>query len=950
MNTSTQIGAAAVIGNTYSWSSSPAGFASTVANPTVTPLGTTIYTLVETITATGCSKTNSMTVTVNASPNTSAIAGKQTPGCNESGVTYSVSLTSGSSYAWTVPSGAIITAGATGPNNNQIIVSFGTTNGDITVVETNANSCPGTTKKLSINLVGCDLNADFTGTPLTVCQGSTVTFINTSTGSTGSATYIWNFGTGATPATATTNGPHVVSYSTSGQKTVSLIITEGASKTETKTNYINVLPTVTIAAFSPATSSRCQGAGIVTTTTTATNNSAAIGYSLDAASLAGGNTINSSTGAVTYAANWSGATTITASVAGCNGPVTTTHVGTTAPTVSPVVSIAITSGSNPTCSGSPVIFTATPANGGTNPSYQWKKGSTIVGTNSAIYTDDATAAGSISVVMTTSLDCVTSTTATSNTIDLTITSPGQWLGKTSNWDDPSNWCGGVPTSSTNISIPKAKEVTQPTIGVSTSASCNNITIADGATLTIASDATGTGSLIISGTVSGAGSAFVNRYMNTDAWHIVASPVSGQSIGDFLSSNPNIAENVDNPAIRGMMDYNPGLNKWNDYFTKSNTNNLETGKGFSIRTDASSAVTFTGKLNAATVPVGGLLSDRWNCIGNPYTSAIGINNSSSSAANFLNVNAIASPNLHPSYGAIYIWDNGDGNNGELGKYTIISNTPGYGNMTPYHVQQGQAFMVLMNETTTSTSVSFTSAMQTHLPDLALKSAESAWPIIKLEATVNNLMSSTILAFNDRMTKGLDVTYDAGLLRGGSDLVLYSKLVQDNGIPFAIQALPDNDFSKMIVPIGIESKTSGEVVFSSESISLPSDCQVILEDKLNKTFTNLSQKDYKTSIAANSVIPDRFQIHTSYLTTGLNAANLAGQLTAYAIRNVEIHVKGKVSKQAVATLYDIHGRVILVKNLEEGSLNVIQTPNIKTAIYLLFVNDNGKSQSFKIPVKE
>ena len=41
---------------------------------------------------------------------------------------------------------------------------------------------------------------------------------------------------------------------------------------------------------------------------------------------------------------------------------------------------------------------------------------------------------------------------------------------------------------------------------------------------------------------------------------------------------------------------------------------------------------------------------------------------------------------------------------------------------------------------------------------------------------------------------------------------------------------------------------------------------------------------------------------------------------------------------------------MKNLEEGSLNVILTSNIQTAIYLLFVNNNGKSQGFKIPVSE
>jgi hypothetical protein len=886
-------------------------------------------------------------VTSYASPNTSAIAGKQIPGCNESGVTYSVSLTTGSSYAWTVPSGAIITAGGTGPNNNQITVSFGSTNGDISVVETNTNSCSGTTKKLSINLVGCGLNPDFTGTPLTVCQGSTVTFANTSTGTTGSTIYSWDFGTGATPATATTSGPHVVSYSTSGQKTVSLTITDGASITKTKTNYITVDSNVTIAAFSPASSTRCQGAGIVTTTTTATNNSAAIVYSLDAASLAGGNTINSSTGAVTYSAGWSGKTTITASVDGCNSPATTTHVVTTTTTLSPSVKIAVTSGSIPTCSGSSVTFTATPINGGTTPSYQWKKGSTNVGTNSATYTDDATAAGSISVVMTTSLDCATSQTATSNVIDLLVNSPGQWLGITSNWDDASNWCGGVPTSSTNVSIPSG--VIQPVIGVSTSASCSNIAIANGAILNIASDATGTGSMIISGIVSGEGTAMVQRYMTTNAWHIVASPVSGQPIDDFLATNPNVA--ADETDARGMMDYNPALNEWNNYFTDgtNGTNKLETGKGFSMRTYADIEVTFNGKLQYGDLTVTSLTPTLWNCVGNPYSSAIAINaNSTNGSDDFLNANAIASQNLDPSYSAIYVWDRPDASNGVSDEYTIISNTPVFGTDAAYDVQQGQAFMVKMN--TLATSIDFNSNMQFHGPALPLKSTNGIWSIVKLNASISNQKSYTTIAFNNGMTKGLDPTYDAGLLRGGSDLVLYSKLVEDNGIPFAIQALPSDDFSNLIIPIGIESKTGGELVFSSEIMNLPSTCQLILEDKVNKTFTDLSINEYVTTLAANSSGSDRFRIHTSYVTTKLGNGALLDNLSAYAVRNVEIRVKGKVSKQAIATLYDLQGRTVLVKTLEEGSLNIIQTPNIKTAVYMLSIQDNGKTASFKIPVNE
>jgi uncharacterized repeat protein (TIGR01451 family) len=109
-----------------------------------------------------------------------------------------------------------------------------------------------------------------------------------------------------------------------------------------------------------ATSSRCQGAGTVTYTATASN-STGISYSLDATSLAGGNTINSSTGAVTYLAGWTGTSTITATATGCNGPTTSTHTATTNPTIgTPVFTLGATS--NRCIGAGSVTYTASATN------------------------------------------------------------------------------------------------------------------------------------------------------------------------------------------------------------------------------------------------------------------------------------------------------------------------------------------------------------------------------------------------------------------------------------------------------------------------------------------------------------------------------------------------------------------------------------------------------------
>ena len=85
------------------------------------------------------------------------------------------------------------------------------------------------------------------------------------------------------------------------------------------------------------------------------------------------------------------------------------------------VSIALTSGSNPSCAGSSLTFTATPTNGGTAPTYQWKVNGNNVGTGSTYTTSALTNGQIVTCVMTSNLPGVTSNPATSNALTITIT-------------------------------------------------------------------------------------------------------------------------------------------------------------------------------------------------------------------------------------------------------------------------------------------------------------------------------------------------------------------------------------------------------------------------------------------------------------------------------------------------------------------------------------------------
>ena len=92
--------------------------------------------------------------------------------------------------------------------------------------------------------------------------------------------------------------------------------------------------------------------------------------------------------------------------------------GTTS-TVVPSVSILSNAASNIFCTGQTVTFTANPVNGGSTPSYQWKKNGTNIGTNSATCNYSSLSNNDvITVVMTSNLPCVSTATATSNALTM----------------------------------------------------------------------------------------------------------------------------------------------------------------------------------------------------------------------------------------------------------------------------------------------------------------------------------------------------------------------------------------------------------------------------------------------------------------------------------------------------------------------------------------------------
>ena len=166
---------------------------------------------------------------------------------------------------------------------------------------------------------------------------------------------------------------------------------------------------------------------------------------------------------------------------------------------------------------------------------------------------------------------------------------------------------------------------------------------------------------------------------------------------------------------------------------------------------------------------------WNLLGNPFTSAM-------NARTFVTVNAGV---FDPNYQAVYLYD------GTAGTYYYIANSTGWPSgdfLDRAHIQAGQGFWALAYYN--NVDFSFTPGMQEHsnqVPMLKSAATDDRWPGIRLEVRSGGEEASTTLVFNEAMTLGLDRGYDVGMLSAGSEMEIYTTLVEkDNGVNFARQA--------------------------------------------------------------------------------------------------------------------------------------------------------------------
>ncbi len=530
-----------------------------------------------------------------------------------------------------------------------------------------------------------------------------------------------------------------------------------------------------------------------------------------------------------------------------------------------------------------------------------------------------------------------------------------WTGTTSAvWNFAENWDNGIPTSSSFVTIPNV--ATAPIISSGTKADVGNLTIDayetatinSGNGLTINGTLTSNGelhlnsgsSIIVKGTSSG--NISYSRNLTTN-WHLITSPVRAQDIHNFTVIKAATNAIGTSGTNFGIAPYENNGSAWNYYTTSTilGAGNFIAGKGYATIRTSEGDVTFTGTIatNNVAITITAGTHNNWNLIGNPYPSYIPANSNANAINNFLSINT---GDLHATFQALYFWDGSE--------YIPINHASSARFISP-----GQGFFV--NAVTDESTINFTEAMQSHQTTEIFNKSKSVWPEITLQMTDGILHKHTEIKYITGTTTGLDPGYDAGMFTGTSNaLSVYTHLVTDSdGTAFSLQALPDNDYENIIVPIGINSIASKEVTFSISHQHLPNGLMVFIEDKIQKTTTRIDQSNsvYKIIINSDNTGIGRLYLRTS--TTDLSKTLYADELdtneiNVYITSNGRLRISGINNSVVSFTLYTILGKRILNRNLSSTSMIEVALPtSLKDGVYFIKLETKNGSINKKILIK-
>ncbi len=432
------------------------------------------------------------------------------------------------------------------------------------------------------------------------------------------------------------------------------------------------------------------------------------------------------------------------------------------------------------------------------------------------------------------------------------------------------------------------------------------------TLTLLSDATGTGSLIqnASGTTG-----FIQRYIpghngaDYDGWHFLSSPVASQAISAFhTAGSGNDFYKWDEPTDTWINRTAEGGALNGDFETA-----FIAGTGYLIANIATDVKEFTGVFNISNIGISNLTytvpstHTGWHLLGNPFSSALTWNDGNWSLNNV---------DSH-----CQIWSEVNAS------YTVISNNGIIPSMNGFMVHAAVA----------NGSLTIPAASRVH-NNAAWYKNEPSQDRILLTAIdpERGTAQPSIICFNPNASEGYDSEYDSYFLAGFAPQ-FYSR---NGSSDYALNTLPALS-DELTIPISfIKNNSNYFIIELTENI--PGEEIYLVDIKTNQT-QKLNDGNYEF-ISEEGDDPDRFILHFGYL--GIDdVPGVKNPKIWYSNGHVYISNEGMTGD---VTINDLQGRPVMNRRIGSGGL--INLPvNLPAGMYIVTIKDLSHSSSQKIFVQ-
>ncbi|RYZ56489.1 MAG: T9SS sorting signal type C domain-containing protein, partial [Sphingobacteriales bacterium] len=391
--------------------------------------------------------------------------------------------------------------------------------------------------------------------------------------------------------------------------------------------------------------------------------------------------------------------------------------------------------------------------------------------------------------------------------------------------------------------------------------------------------------------------------------------------------------------------------------------MDPGRGYIIRAPQSYTSTptvFNGVFNGGSndgVPNNGIISEpivggtKYNLLGNPYPSAIDADlfyaaNSSLIQGNFYfwTHNTAIDP-LNYTQSDYAVW-NSTGGVGTAGGGTGNSTIPD-GN-----IASGQGFFVV--GTTSGTSTFNNSMRLTGLNGSFYRmSGVQSPPTIEknrvwLEMTnASGAYKQTLVGYVEGATDGKDDAFDAAIADGGNIIGLYS-ILSENNLGIQGKALPFNVNDQ--IPLGYKTTVPGTfqiALSNADGLFADASQGIYLEDKVLNVIHDLRTGSYTFSTATGT-FDDRFVLrYTDGTALGVNDATFTEQSVVVFKNETGLHINTSGITMDNIKIFDIRGRLILVKDHINSNETVITNVNVANQVLVVKIqSDDNRTVSKKV----